>query len=195
MRAVADLVKEGKVRYAGLSEVGPGTIRRAHAVHPLSAVQSEYSLWTRGIEPKVLPTMRELGIGLVAYSPVGRGFLTGKLTSVSQLDEADWRRNHPRFQAQNMAHNSELVETVKRIAESHGVTAAQVALAWLLGQGSDIVPIPGTKRISYLEENAAAANVKLTESAWAELRDLTSSFKVAGERYPEAALKMLDTTE
>jgi len=195
MGALADLVKEGKVRYVGLSEVGPGTIRRAHAVHPLSAVQSEYSLWTRGIEEKVLPALRELGIGLVAYSPVGRGFLTGKLTNASQLDETDWRRNHPRFQAENMAHNSQLVDAVKRIAESHRVTAAQVALAWLLGKGSDIVPIPGTKRISYLDENAAAADVRLPESAWAEVRNLISSFEVAGARYPEAALKMLDTTE
>jgi aryl-alcohol dehydrogenase-like predicted oxidoreductase len=193
--AMADLVKQGKVRYIGLSEAGPGTIRRAHRVHPVSAVQSEYSLWTRGIEEKVLPTLRELGIGVVAYSPVGRGFLSGKIQSVDQLQPSDWRRNHPRFQEENFQHNLQLVQIVQTIASRNNATAAQVALAWLLKRGNDIVPIPGTRRISYLEENAAAADLKLRDSAWIDLDTAIASFRTAGERYPEAAMKMLDTTE
>lgn len=195
MGALADLAKQGKIRYAGLSEVGPGTIRRAHAIYPVSAVQSEYSLWSRGIEEKVLPALRSLGIGLVAYSPIGRGFLSGKIRSVSDLDESDWRRNHPRFQPDNIRHNSTLVDIVQRIAAANHVTAAQAALAWVLRKGSDIVPIPGTRRIQYLEENAKAVSVKLSESAWFELDNALSEFHIAGARYPEAAMKMLDTTE
>jgi aryl-alcohol dehydrogenase-like predicted oxidoreductase len=145
--AMSDLVKEGKVRYIGLSEAGPGTIRRAHKIHPVSAVQSEYSLWTRDVEDRVLPALRELGIGLVAYSPLGRGFLSGKITGLNDLEETDWRRNNPRFQAENVRHNSKLVDIVKAIAAANDATAAQVALAWVLRQGNDIVPIPGTRHI------------------------------------------------
>src|SRR6266705_2845398 len=193
--AMADLVKQGKVRYIGLSEVGPGTIRRAHATHPVSAVQSEYSLWTRGVEDKVLPTMRELGIGFVAYSPIGRGFLSGKIKTPDDLAESDWRRHNPRFQHENFRHNSELVGIVEKIASANQVTPAQVALAWLLRRGDDIVPIPGTRHIQYLEENAKAADIQLPESAWSDLDGALSSFDVAGAHYPEAAMKMLDTAE
>ncbi len=193
--AMADLVKAGKVRYIGLSEVGPGTIRRAHRTYPLSAVQSEYSLWTRGVEAKVLPAMRELGIGFVAYSPIGRGFLSGKIKTPDDLAESDWRRNNPRFQNENFRHNSELVGIVEKIASANQVTPAQVALAWLLRRGDDIVPIPGTRHIQYLEENAKAADIQLPESAWSDLDRALSSFDVAGARYPEAAMKMLDTAE
>jgi aryl-alcohol dehydrogenase-like predicted oxidoreductase len=193
--ALADLVKEGKVRYIGLSEVGPGTIRRAHKIHPLSAVQSEYSLWTRGVEDKVLPALRELGIGLVAYSPIGRGFLSGKITSVGDLAESDWRRNNPRFQGENFAHNFKLTEIVQRIANANRATATQVALAWVLRRGKDIVPIPGTRHTEYLDENVHASNLALSASTWEELDREVRSFQVAGPRYPEAAMKMLDTTE
>lgn len=193
--AMADLVKEGKVRYLGLSEVGPGTIRRAHAVHPLSAVQSEYSLWERGVEEKVLPALRALGIGFVAYSPIGRGFLSGAITSVDQLGETDSRRKHPRFQGENFARNMKLVETVRRIAAENDATPAQVALAWLLRRGRDIVPIPGTRRARYLEENARAAELGLSETAWSALDSAVASFQVAGLRYPEGAMRTIDTTE
>ena len=193
--ALADLVKQGKVRYIGLSEVGPGTVRRAHKVHPLSAVQSEYSLWTRGLEEKVLPVLRGLGIGLVAYSPVGRGFLTGKIKSINDLSESDWRRGHPRFQGENFQHNFRLTEAVQRIATANRVTAAQIALAWVLRRGNDIVPIPGTRHLEYLDENAKALALVLPEPVWSELDRELQSFDVAGARYPETALKMLDTTE
>lgn len=193
--AMADLVKAGKVRYIGLSEVGPGTIRRAHATHPLSAVQWEYSLWTRAVEDKVLPAMRALGIGLVAYSPIGRGFLSGKITSIDDLSASDWRRNNPRFQGENFDHNLGLVRAVEKIAAKHGVTPAQVALAWVLRRGDDIVPIPGTRQIKYLEENTAAAEIALPAAAWTEIDAALVSFDVAGARYPEAAMRMLDTTE
>lgn len=193
--AMADLIKAGKVRYIGLSEVGPGIIRRAHAVHPLSVVQSEYSLWERGVEEKVLPALRQLGIGLVAYSPLGRGFLTAKIKSLADLEEADWRRNNPRFVGENFAHNFKLVEVVQEIASAYKVTPAQVALTWVLRQGQDIVPIPGTKRVKYLEENAGAAVVKLPEAAWSALNKVLASFKTAGQRYPEEAMRMLDSTE
>jgi aryl-alcohol dehydrogenase-like predicted oxidoreductase len=193
--ALADLVKEGKVRYIGLSEVGPGTIRRAHAVHPLTAVQSEYSLWERGVEEKVLPALRELGVGFVAYSPMGRGFLTGRITCVNDLVESDWRRNNPRFQGENCVRNLKLVEIVRDISSGHGATPAQVALAWLLRRGGDLVPIPGTKHVKYLEENALAASLDLPESAWTTLDKALSSFYVVGARYPEAAMKLIDRTE
>lgn len=193
--AMADLVTAGKVRYIGLSEVGPGTIRRAHATHPLSVVQSEYSLWTRGVEATVLPTLRALGIGLVAYSPVGRGFLTGKITSLDELPESDWRRTNPRFERHNLELNLRLVRAVEGIAARHGVTAAQLALAWVLRQGDDIVPIPGTRRVRYLEENARAAAITLPPAAWSELDAALASFDVAGARYTEAAMRLLDTTE
>jgi aryl-alcohol dehydrogenase-like predicted oxidoreductase len=190
-----DLVKAGKVRYIGLSEVGPGTIRRAHAVHPLSAVQSEYSLWTRGVEQKVLPTLRELGIGLVAYSPVARGFLSGKIKSVDDLEASDWRRTNPRFQPGNLEHNLSLVRIVEKIASAHQATPAQIALAWVLRRGEDIVPIPGTRHIHHLDENAAAADIRLPDSAWSELDSFLASFDVAGARYLEAAMQTLDATE
>ena len=193
--AMADLVKQGKVRYIGLSEVGPGTVRRAHKVHPLSAVQSEYSLWTRGVEEKVLPALRELGIGLVAYSPIGRGFLTGKIRSINDLSESDWRRNNPRFQGDNFQHNFKLTETIEKVASSYRTAAAQVALRWVLGRGNDIVPIPGTRHIDYLDENVQALDLRLPETVWSDLDRQVGSFQVAGPRYPEAAMKMLDTTE
>lgn len=192
--AMVELVKAGKVRYIGLSEVGPGTIRRAHAVYPLSAVQTEYSLWERGIESEILPTLRELGIGLVAYSPVGRGFLSGKVTTVDAFGASDSRRRHPRFMGENFTHNMKIVEDVRRIAAKHEVTPAQVALAWLLRQGEDIVPIPGTRHVSYLEENVAATTVQLPASAWSDLDRALASFQVAGLRYPEASMRTIDTT-
>lgn len=193
--AMADLVKAGKVRYIGLSEVGPGTIRRAHAVHPLSAVQTEYSLWERGVEEKVLPALRDLGIGFVAYSPIGRGFLAGRFKSPGDLQESDWRRNNPRFQAENFEHNWKLVEIVTQIALVNDATPAQVALAWLLTRGSDVVPIPGTKHIRYLEENARAAELNLPRSAFDALDGALASFQTAGARYPEAAMKSIDSTD
>ena len=193
--AMADLVKAGKVRYIGLSEVGPGTIRRANAVHPLTAVQTEYSLWEQGVNKKVLPALRELGIGLVAYSPIGRGFLSGKIRSLDDLSTDDWRRNNPRFQGDNFQHNFRLVEAVRSVAAANNVTPAQVALAWVLREGSDIVPIPGTRHVQYLEENAAAETLTLPDSAWLELEQALASFHTAGLRYPEPAMHALDTTD
>ncbi|MBF0567044.1 MAG: aldo/keto reductase [Nitrospirae bacterium] len=193
--ALAQLIGEGKVRYIGLSEVGPGTIRRAHAVHPISAVQSEYSIWERGIEDKVLPALRELGIGFVAYSPMGRGFLTGKIDSPDVLDNSDWRRLNPRFLSENMENNLRLVEIIKKIASANQATPAQLALAWLLKQGKDVVAIPGTKHVSYLEENTRAAYISLSESVWFDLDKALSSFRVAGARYPEDAMATIDGTE
>jgi aryl-alcohol dehydrogenase-like predicted oxidoreductase len=193
--ALAELVREGKVRYIGLSEVGPGTVRRAHAVHPLSAVQCEYSLWERGVEEKLLPALRELGIGFVAYSPMGRGFLTGKIRRPEDLEASDWRRSNPRFQGENFEHNLRIVEMVRQMAAAHDATPAQVALAWLLRRGSDIVPIPGTKRVRYLEENANSDGLLLPEEAWGALERELASVRVAGERYPAEALTYIDTTE
>jgi aryl-alcohol dehydrogenase-like predicted oxidoreductase len=193
--ALAGLVKAGKIRYIGLSEVGPEIIRRAHAVHPVTAVQMEYSIWERDIEEEVLPAMRQLRIGLVAYSPVGRGLLTGKFKTPDDLDPTDWRRSSPRFRADNFAHNLTLVETVKKIAAAAHATPAQIALAWVLRRGSDIVPIPGTKRLAYLEENAKAVDLKIPDSEWAVLENALSSFHVAGLRYPEAAMRNVYTTE
>lgn len=193
--ALGELVSQGKLRFIGLCEVGPAIVRRAHAVHPLSAVQSEFSLWERGVEQRLLPVLRELGIGLVAYSPVGRGFLTGKIQSPNDLEPNDWRRNNPRFQADNLIHNLRLVSIVKEIALAHDATPAQVALAWILRRGCDIVPIPGTKQLRYLEENAQAAGIKLCDEVWSALDDALASFKVAGERYPEEALRLTDSSE
>src|SRR6476619_1409906 len=161
--AMKELVEQGKVRHIGLSEASPDTIRRAHAVHPISALQTEYSLWTRDPEDAVLPTVRELGIGFVAYSPLGRGFLSGRFQSPDDFEEGDFRKHHPRFQGENFEKNLELVEKVKEIADEKGVTPSQLALAWVLAQGEDIVPIPGTKRIAYLEENAGALDVQLSD--------------------------------
>jgi aryl-alcohol dehydrogenase-like predicted oxidoreductase len=181
--AMAELVKEGKVRHLGLSETSPQTLRRASAVHPIAALQSEYSLWTRDPEDKVLPTCRELGIGFVAYSPLGRGFLTGKL-SENSLDEGDYRRFTPRFQGDNFAKNRELVHRVEEVAKEKNCKPAQLALAWVLAQGDDIVPIPGTKRRNYLEENIAALKVKLTSDDLQRLDALMPKGVAAGNRYP-----------
>ena len=183
--AMAELVREGKVRYLGLSEAAPATIRRAHAVHPLSVLQTEYSLWTRDPEPEVLPTVRELGIGFVAYSPLGRGFLSGRIKSVDDLEEADFRRRGPRFQEENLRQNLALVEEVEALAAEKGVTPAQLALAWVLSRGDDVVPIPGTKRRAYLEENAAAADVALTTDELERLEQAFPAGAAAGDRYPD----------
>jgi aryl-alcohol dehydrogenase-like predicted oxidoreductase len=183
--AMADLVQEGKVRYLGLSEAASDTIRRAHAVHPISALQTEYSLWSRDPEAEILPTVRELGIGFVAYAPLGRGFLTGRIRSVEELDEKDFRRRGPRFQEENLQHNLELVEQVEAIAQEKGVKASQIALAWVIARGDDIVPIPGTKRRSYLEQNAAAAEIELTPDELERLEQAFPAGAAAGDRYPD----------
>jgi aryl-alcohol dehydrogenase-like predicted oxidoreductase len=181
--AMADLVQEGKVRYLGLSEAASDTIRRAHAVHPISALQTEYSLWSRDPEAEILPTVRELGIGFVAYAPLGRGFLTGRIRSVEELDEKDFRRRGPRFQEENLQHNLELVEQVEAIAQEKGVKASQIALAWVIARGDDIVPIPGTKRRSYLEQNAA--EIELTPDELERLEQVFPAGAAAGDRYPD----------
>jgi aryl-alcohol dehydrogenase-like predicted oxidoreductase len=183
--AVGELVQEGKVRFFGLSEAGAETIRRAHGTFPVSALQSEYSLWERALDDEILPAVRELGIGLVPYSPLGRGFLTGDVRRAEEYGEDDYRRNDPRFQGANYDANVKAAEAVREMAASKGVTAAQLALAWLLRQGQDVVPIPGTKRRTRLEENLAAAEVELSE---AELKEL--ELPVAGARYPEAMLRL-----
>lgn len=183
--AMADLVKAGKVRYLGLSEASAKTIRRAHAVHPITAVQSEYSLWSRDIEDEVIPALRELGIGLVAYSPLGRGFLSGQFKTPDDFPENDFRRFNPRFQGENFKRNLGVVERVKLIAAEKGVTPGQLALAWVLARGQDIVPIPGTKRRRYLEENAAAVNLRLSENDLARIEDAAPKGFAAGARYPD----------
>ena len=184
--AMAELVQEGKVRHLGLSEAAPETIRRAHAVHPITALQTEYSLWTRDVESEVLPTCRELGIGFVPYSPLGRGFLSGRFRSPDDLDEGDFRRHGPRFTGDNLTANLELAAKLAGIAEEKGITPAQLALAWVLAQGQDIVPIPGTKRRTYLEQNAAAADVQLSDE---DLRRIEAELPaVSGERYDEAGM-------
>ena len=188
--AMAELVKQGKVKHLGLSEVGPDRLRRAHAVHPIAALQSEYSLWERGIEAEILPAMRELGIGLVPYSPLGRGFLTGEIKSYEDIPEDDYRRNDPRYQGENFAKNMTLVDVVKDIARSKDAAPSQVALAWLLAQGEAIAPIPGTKRLKYLEENAASVRVSLTLDDLARLNDLAN--QTAGPRYGERGLSMVE---
>ncbi len=188
--AMADLVTAGKIRYIGLSEAGVETIRRANAVHPVSALQSEYSLWTREPEDEVLPTLRELGIGFVPYSPLGRGFLTGQLKSPDDFAIDDYRRNSPRFQGENFIKNLELVERIKVIASRKGITAGQLALAWVLAKGDDMVPIPGTKRRSYLEENIAAGSVVINELEMAALTAALPRGAVAGDRYPESMMKL-----
>ncbi|MHC5858597.1 aldo/keto reductase [Nostoc sp.] len=183
--AMAELVKLGKVRYLGLSEAAPATIRRAQAVHPITALQTEYSLWSREPEDEILPTVRELGIGFIPYSPLGRGFLSGAITSPDDLAPDDYRRNSPRFQGENFSKNLQLVEQVKAIATEKGVTSSQLALAWLLAQGEDIVPIPGTKRRTYLEENIAATEITLTEQDLNRLEAVAPKNVAAGERYPD----------
>jgi len=192
--AMAELVQAGKVRFLGLSEAGADTIRRAHAVHPVSALQSEYSLWARDPEARVLPVLRELGIGLVAYSPLGRGFLTGAIRSVEDLDPSDSRRQRfPRFERENLERNLALVERVEELAGERGVTPGQLALAWVLAQGDDVVPIPGTKRVRYLEENAAAAELSLSGDELAALGELFAPDAVAGGRYAPEQMKAIDS--
>jgi aryl-alcohol dehydrogenase-like predicted oxidoreductase len=188
--AMKGLVEAGKVRYLGLSEAGPETIRKAHAVHPISALQSEYSLFTRGVEDEVLPTVRELGIGFVPYSPLGRGFLTGRWRSIEDMPENDTRSaRFPRFAEENFQKNVELADRVREVADGKGITPGQLALAWLLAQGNDIVPIPGTKRRKYLEENARAAGVTLTEDDLASIEEAMPRGSAAGERYGEEQMR------
>lgn len=188
--AMATLVQEGKVKHLGLSEAGPERLRRAHAVHPIAALQSEYSLWERGLEAEILPTLRDLGIGLVPFSPLGRGFLTGEIKSYDDIPEGDYRRNDPRYMGDNFAKNMALVDVVKEIAGAKDATPGQIALAWLLAQGEDIVPIPGTKRLKYLEENAAAAQVSLAAEDLARLDVLAT--QTSGPRYGEQGMKMVE---
>ncbi|HEY9818729.1 MAG TPA: aldo/keto reductase, partial [Candidatus Obscuribacterales bacterium] len=183
--AMADLVQQGKVRYLGLSEAAPATIRRAHAVHPITALQTEYSLWSREPEDEILPTVRELGIGFVPYSPLGRGFLSGQLQSPDDIADDDYRRHSPRFQGENFAKNLQLVEQVKAIAAAKQVTPAQLAIAWLLTRGEDIVPIPGTKRRRYLEENVAAVNITLTTTELEQINAVMPQGAAVGDRYPD----------
>src|SRR5579884_1361365 len=190
--AMADLVKAGKVRYLGLSEASPKTIRRAHKVHPISALQTEYSLWERDPEDEILPTVRELGIGFVPYSPLGRGFLTGQLKRFDDLAPDDYRRNSPRFQGENFQKNIDLVARIQEIAREKNCTAAQLALAWVLAQGNDIVPIPGTKRRKYLEENLGAADISLTKSDLERIDQVAPKGAAAGERYPAPAMAAVD---
>ena len=190
--AMKELVEAGKVRYLGLSEAAPSTIRRAHRVHPISALQTEYSLWSRDVEDEILPTVRQLGIGFVAYSPLGRGFLTGQIRRFEDLPEGDFRRTSPRFQGENFQKNLELVDRVKEIASEKGVTPGQLALAWLLHQGKDIVPIPGTERREYLEENARAVDVELTEEDLSRIEGAAPVGAAAGERYNEAGMQSVN---
>jgi len=191
--AMAELVQAGKVKYLGLSEASPATIRRAHKVHPITALQTEYSLWERHVESEILSTVRELGIGFVAYSPLGRGFLTGAITSKSDLGDNDFRtERYPRFAGENFDKNQVLVERVRAIADRMGVKPGQLALAWVMAKGEDIVPIPGTKRRKYLEENAAAAEIKLTPEQVAELEAAVPQEEIVGERYAAASLKTID---
>jgi aryl-alcohol dehydrogenase-like predicted oxidoreductase len=190
--AMGELVEAGKVRFIGLSEASAETIRRAHAIHPLTAVQSEFSLWTRDPEDEVLPTLRELGIGLVAYSPLGRGFLTGQIRSLDDLAEDDWRRSNPRFQEEALAENLRLADRVAELAEGIGATPAQVALAWVLAKGEDIVPIPGTKSPARLAENAAATEVRLSDDQIAELDAAVSPDAVRGTRYDDSGMALLN---
>ncbi|MEA2225535.1 MAG: hypothetical protein QOE67_817 [Solirubrobacteraceae bacterium] len=188
--AMAELVQAGKVRYIGLSEASAETIRRAHAVHPITAVQTEYSLWTRDVEQKILPTLQELGIALVAYSPLGRGFLSGRFSSTEELEDGDYRRHGPRFTGENLQQNLLLAEVVRELAAERAITPGQLALAWVLSRWKHVVPIPGTKRVAYLEENLAAADVQLSE---AEAREIAEAVPApAGDRYPEAVMRSVN---
>jgi len=185
--AMADLVRAGKVRHLGMSEAAPQTIRRAHAVHPITALQTEYSLWSRDPEDEILPTVRELGIGFVAYSPIGRGFLSGRFKTIDDLEPTDYRRQSPRFQGENFERNLDLVRRIEEIARSKGVTPAQLAIAWVLAQGDDIVPIPGSKSIGHLEENIAAVEISLTSDDLALIDEVAPKGVAAGDRYPSMA--------
>ena len=188
---MAELVKEGKVRHIALSEAGPETLRRAAATHPITALQSEYSLWERDVEEEILPICRELGIGFVPYSPLGRGFLTGQFKSRADLPEGDWRHNDPRYADENFAENLKIVDVVRGVADAHGVTPAQIALAWLLAQGDDVVPIPGSKRRVTMEDSVAAANVMLSDADVATLNAAAPVGATAGPRYGEMGMKMV----
>jgi aryl-alcohol dehydrogenase-like predicted oxidoreductase len=188
---MAELVKEGKVRHLGLSEAAPETLRRAAAVHPIAALQTEYSLWERDVEDGILPTCRELGIGFVPYSPLGRGFLTGQFRRLSDLPEDDWRRNDPRYSEENFGANLKIVDAIGVVAARHGVSNAQIALAWLLAQGEDVVPIPGVKRRATLEDSAAAVEVRLSERDLAELGAAVPPGAAAGPRYSERGMRMV----
>jgi len=192
--AMAELVRQGKVRFLGLSEASAEAIRRAHSVHPITALQSEYSLWTRDPEPEILPTCRELGIGFVPYSPLGRGFLTGKIQKPEDLPQDDYRRSTPRFQGENFKRNLEIVKRVEEIAREKRCTPAQLALAWVLAQGPDVVPIPGTKRRKYLQENVGALDVDLTSEDLERIDEVAPKDAFAGSRYPEAMMKLLNRT-
>ena len=188
--AMAELVQAGKVRYIGLSEASAETIRRAHAVHPIAAVQSEYSLWTRDVEAEIVPTLNELGIALVAYSPLGRGFLSGRFSSPEQLEQSDYRRHGPRFNGENLKQNLELAARVRELASERGITPGQLAIAWVLARGERIVPIPGTKRVAYLEENLAAADVVLSDAEVQQIADALP--QAAGTRYPESIMHQVN---
>ena len=190
--AMAELVKEGKVRFLGLSEASPETIRKAHATHPITALQTEYSLWSREPEAEILPTVRELGIGFVPYSPLGRGFLSGDITSIEDLAADDFRRTNPRFMGENFQQNLDLVEAIKALAATKGLTAAQLALAWVLAQGDDLVPIPGTRRIPTLEQNVAAADVILSADDLAAIEAVFPKDAASGERYAPAGRAALN---
>jgi len=190
--AMAELVRAGKVRFLGMSETSAETIRRAHAVHPITALQSEYSLWTRDPESEILPTCRELGIGFVPYSPLGRGFLTGKIQKSEDIPQDDYRRTTPRFQGENFERNLEIVKRVEEIAREKKCTPAQLALAWVLAHGEEIVPIPGTKRRKYLQENVGALDVELTSKDLERIDEVAPKDAFAGSRYPEAMMKLLN---
>lgn len=190
--AMSELVREGKVRFLGLSEAGEKTIRRAHGVHPISALQSEYSLWERNLEPQIIPLLRELGIGLVPFAPLGRGFLTGSVKRAEEYHESDFRRNDPRYQGENFDANMRAASAVRELASRKGATPAQIALAWLLHKGSDVVPIPGTKRRRYLEENVGAASVSLDSQEMQELNAALAPDKIAGPRYSASQMAMVD---
>jgi len=190
--AMGELVREGKVRYLGLSEAGPATIRRAYSVHPITALQTEYSLWTRDVEVEILPTCRELGIGFVPYSPLGRGFLTGRFKSLSDFAEGDFRKsNHPRFEGENLKKNLQIVETIKKFAAEKKCTPSQLALAWCLAQGEDIIPIPGTKKLNYLRENIKAVDVHLTSEDLQKINEALPAGIASGERYPVMQMQRL----
>ena len=190
--AMKELVEAGKVRFLGISEAAPETISRAHSVHPITALQTEYSLWSRDVEDEILPTIRELGIGFVPYSPLGRGFLTGQIRRFEDLPENDFRRTSPRFQGENFEKNLQLVDRVKEVADEKGVTPGQLALAWLLHQGEDIVPIPGTKRHEYLEENVRAVDIELTEEDLSRIEEAAPVGAAAGERYTEEQMQTVN---
>ncbi len=190
--AMAGLVQAGKVRFLGLSEAAPATIRRAHAVHPITALQTEYSLWSRDPEAEIMPVLRELGIGFVPYSPLGRGFLTGQIKSIEDLDQDDWRRTSPRFQGAAFAGNLGLVEKIRAIAAAKGCTPGQLALAWVLAQGQDVIPIPGTKKVRYLEENVAASSLVLSEAELAAIDEAVPAGAAAGSRYAPEGMRAVN---